>query len=155
MLDIDCVPLNSNAIDYVFDKASQGHIVGNIQRSNHLNNDEHVYVAPSAFCISKNTFELLGKPSFAPTSRSDIGEELCFIAENNDVPLEMFLPKCYEELPVGKIPWSLKGNMPKYGIGTTFVNDDKIEMFYHLFESRSNSFNDLFYNKCVNILTSE
>lgn len=154
MLDIDCIPLNSTAIQYVFDRAAQGVIVGNIQRSNHINNDEHVYVAPSAICISKNTFEKLGKPSFKPTIRSDIGEELCFIAEEHNVPLEMFLPSEYEKLPLNEqLPWNLRADMPKYGIGTTFVNCNNDEMFYHLFQSRFHNFNQLFYNKCISILT--
>lgn len=156
MLDIDCVPLNSNAIQYMFDKAQQGYIIGNIQRSNHINNDEHVYIAPSAMCISKSIFNQLGRPSFSPTFRSDIGEEISYIAEEINIPLEMFLPKQYEELPINEnTPWNLKNNMPKYGIGTTFVNYKNEEMFYHLFQSRYHKFNELFYNKCINILTGK
>lgn len=156
MLDIDCIPLSTGAIEYSFDKALNGYIVGNIQRSNHIDNNEHVYVAPSALCISKKTFELLGKPSFSPTYRSDIGEELNFIAKEKNIPIEMFLPHNYEKLPLNENkPWDLRNDMPKYGIGTIFVNSDGKEMFYHLFQSRLHVFNSLFYNKCINILTSE
>lgn len=154
MLDIDCIPLDSYAIEYVFNKALQGYIIGNIQRSNHINNNEHVYIAPSAICISKKTFEKLNKPSFAPTYRSDIGEELCFMAEEQDIPLEMFLPKNYEQLPLNENnPWELKNDMPRYGIGTTFIDSKEKEMFYHLFQSRYHKFNNLFFDKCISILT--
>ena len=157
MLDIDCIPLNTAAIEYMFTKANQGFIVGNIQRSNHIINDEHVFVAPSAFCISKETFKKLGNPSFDPTYRSDVGEEISFIAEEKNIPLEMFLPNHYEELPIekNKLPWNLKSSMPKYGIGTTFINAAGEEMFYHLFQSRFCQFNYLFFNKCINILTHD
>lgn len=156
MLDIDCIPLSTNALHYVFDKALNGYIIGNIQRSNHISNNEHIYVAPSTMCISKSVFELLDKPSFAPNSRSDIGEELNFIAESKQIPIEMFLPQSFETLPLHESePWNLKEGMPKYGIGTTFINSNNEEMFYHLFQSRVHVFNQLFYNKCVNILISE
>lgn len=157
MLDIDCIPLNTKSIEYMFDQASRGILVGNIQRSNHIDNNEHVFVAPSAICISKSTFELLGKPSFNPTYRSDVGEELTFIAEKINVPLEMFLPDHYQELPLedNHLPWNLKTGMPQYGIGTTFVNSNGDEMFYHLFQSRFHKFNQLFFNKCADILINE
>jgi hypothetical protein len=153
ILDIDCVPLNEYAIDYVFSEAEKGKIVGNIQRSNHIENNQHVYVAPSCMCISKQMFEKLNHPSFDITNRSDIGEELCYIAEDNGIELEMFMPNSYEKLPYGdEKPWDLKDGMPKYGIGTTFINKHGKEMFYHLFQSRLNHFSDLFFLKCAKLL---
>jgi hypothetical protein len=153
ILDIDCIPLSSYAIDYIFSQAESGKIVGNIQRSNHLDNNKHVYVAPSCICITREMFMKLGNPSFNITNRSDIGEELCYIAEDNNVELEMFMPSKYEKLPYGDDkPWDLKDDMPKYGIGTTFVNNEGQEMFYHLFQSRLNYFSDLFFIKCATIL---
>lgn len=160
MFDIDCIPLNSDVLQYMFDKAMKGFIIGNIQRSNHIDNGEHVYVAPSAICISKDIYEMLGRPSFGPTKRSDIGEELCYIAEEKNIPLETFLPKHSQEFPLNEKGqpqdlWNLKENMPKYGIGTTFVNLENKEMTYHLFQSRVHKFNQLFFDKCINVLTSD
>lgn len=153
ILDIDCIPLSDYAIDYVFSEAEKGKIVGNIQRSNHIENNKHVYVAPSCMCISKETYMKLGYPSFDITNRSDIGEEVCYIAEENNVELEMFMPVSYEKLPYDQDkPWDLKDDMPKYGIGTTFVNKHGKEMYYHLFQSRLNQFSDLFFLKCAKIL---
>lgn len=153
MLDVDCVPLSTHALEYMFQQAEQGKLVGNIQRSNHIANGQHVYVAPSAMCISKDTYRKLGRPSFAPTQRSDVGEELTFIANSVGVPVEMFMPASYEALPhQSEHPWDLADGMPKYGIGTTFVNSAGEEMFYHLFQTRVHVFNELFYKKCTNIL---
>lgn len=153
LLDIDCIPLSSAAIDYVFEQAEKGQIVGNIQRSNHIENNKHVYVAPSAMCITKEIYEKLGKPKFNITYRGDVGEEFTYIAEEKNVPVTMFYPSEYEQLPYNSNePWPLADNMPKYGIGTTFINENQEPMFYHLFQSRLGKFNDNFFVKCANIL---
>jgi hypothetical protein len=153
MLDIDCVPLSTEALEYMFEQAENGKLVGNIQRSNHIENNKHVYVAPSAVCFTRETFEKLGKPSFKITHRGDIGEELTYCAEDQNIPVEMFMPSKYERLPHrGDTAWKLADNMPEYGIGTTFINDKGQEMFYHLFESRTGANNDLFFLKCADIL---
>lgn len=153
ILDIDCIPLNEEALEYIFTEAEKGKIVGNVQRSNHLQNDQHVYVAPSCICLTRDMFEKLGSPSFKITNRGDIGEELTYLAEQNNVEVEMFMPGHYEKLPYGdEKPWDLKDDMPKYGIGTTFVNKEGKEMFYHLFQSRLNYFSDLFFLKCAKLM---
>ena len=153
ILDIDCIPLNEEALNYIFAEAEKGKIVGNIQRSNHLQNDQHVYVAPSCICLTRDMFEKLGSPSFKITNRGDIGEELTYLAEQQGIEVEMFMPNHYEKLPYGdEKPWDLKDGMPKYGIGTTFVNSQGKEMFYHLFQSRLNYFSDLFFLKCAKLM---
>jgi hypothetical protein len=153
ILDIDCIPLNEEALNYIFAEAEKGKIVGNIQRSNHLQNNQHVYAAPSCICITKEMFEKLGSPSFKITNRGDIGEELTYLAEQQGIEVEMFMPSTYEKLPYGdEKPWDLQDNMPKYGIGTTFINNEGKEMFYHLFQSRLNYFSDLFFLKCAKLM---
>lgn len=153
MLDIDCVPLSNHAIEYMFEQAEKGILIGNIQRSNHIKNNKHVYVAPSAICLTRDMYEKLGKISFSPTNRSDIGEEYTWIAEAKNVEIEFFMPKEYEMLPYGESgPWALADGMPKYGIGTTFVNKNNEPMTYHLFQTRLTIFNELFYNKCKQLI---
>jgi hypothetical protein len=153
ILDIDCVPVNSRALTYIFEQAESGILVGNIQRSNHLNNNSHLYVAPSCIALTREMFNDLRNPSFAPTNRGDIGEELSYIAESLNKKIEMFLPSKYEQLPYqSKEPWDLNELLPKYGIGTTFANSKKQELFYHLFQSRVGVFNELFYKKCSELL---
>jgi hypothetical protein len=153
ILDIDCIPLNNDSISYIFNEAERGKLIGNIQRSNHINNNQHVYVAPSCVCITRELFEKLGKPSFDITNRGDIGEELTYLAEQMGIEIEMFMPSEYTELPYNQNePWDQKDGMPKYGVGTTFVNKNGDKMFYHLFQSRLNHFSNLFFLKCADLL---
>jgi len=156
MLDIDCIPLSEHAIDYIFDRAEQGVLIGNVQRSNHLDNNKHIYPAPSCICLTKDTYEKLEKPKWHPTNRGDIGEELAYVAEQKGIEIEMFMPSTYEELPhwgnEERKPWDLRDGDPQFGIGTTFVDKDGNEMFYHLFQSRLTVFNDLFFLKCAKII---
>jgi len=158
ILDIDCVPLSVEALEYIFDQAEAGVFIGNAQRSNHIENNKHIYPAPSCVCITKDMFEKLGKPSFKVTNRGDIGEELCYIAEQQSITIEMFMPSKYEALPYwgnneeDRKPWPLADGHPEYGIGTTFVNKNGDEMFYHLFQCRLNVFNNLFFLKCASVM---
>ena len=156
MLDIDCIPLSTEALDYTFDQAEKGILVGNVQRSNHIENGKHIYPAPICIALTKDMFEKLGKPTFKVTNRGDIGEELCYIAEKMGIEIEMFMPGKYEEIPHWNTgerkPWDLADGQPQFGIGTTFVDKNGNEMFYHLFQSRLNVFNDLFFLKCASIM---
>lgn len=155
ILDVDCIPLSIEAIAYTFGRATQGYLVGNAQRSHYIENDEHLFIGSSCLCLSKTTFEKLGKPDFCPTSRGDIAEELTYLAEEKNIPIEMYLPESYEASPAGAASWALKGDLPHYGIGTTFKNDTSYAKFYHLFESRHNLNVDRFIAKCMEILKSD
>lgn len=153
MLDIDCIPLNTTCLKYMFEVAEKDIMIGNIQRANHLDNNKHTYIAPSAICISKHYFELLGKPSFLPNRLGDVGESLTYRAEELNLPMEKLYPVHYEKLPYQRDePWPLSDNMPVYGIGSTFNNKHNEEMFYHLFQSSMNLHNELFYDKCIQTL---
>jgi len=156
LLDIDCIPLNTEALEYIFARAEQGVLIGNAQRSNHLENNKHTYPAPSCIALTKKMYEMLGKPSFNVTNQGDIGEELAYIAERKGIEIEMFMPDKHEEVPYWNTGerklWDLADGQPQFGIGTTFVNKQGKEMFYHLFQSRLNVFNDLFFLKCASIM---
>jgi len=155
IIDVDCVPLNKHALEYTFAQAEARTLIGNVQRSNHIENNMHVYVAPSCMCLTRDMFSDLDFPSFAPTNRGDIGEEVSYIAERRkDMNMELFLPSKYEALPYSEDkPWDLNLELPKYGIGTTFVNSKNEEMFYHLFQCRVGVFNHYFYDKCKTLLS--
>jgi hypothetical protein len=156
ILDIDCIPLSTHALQYTFEQAEKGILIGNAQRSNHLDNDEHVYVAPSAMCLTKEMFIDLDFPDFYPDHiKCDVGERLTYIAEEKGIPVEIYGPDNYECSPTGAEYWPLNSNYKNYGIGTTFVNYKNEEMFYHLFEARTNNFNKNFYDKCQGILKND
>lgn len=156
LLDIDCIPLSTEALEYIFKRAEQGVLIGNAQRSNHLENNKHTYPAPSCIALTKKMYEVLGRPSFNVTNRGDIGEELTYIAEQKGIEIEMFMPGKHEEVPYWNTGerklWDLADGQPQFGIGTTFVNKHGKDMFYHLFQSRLNVFNDLFFLKCASIM---
>jgi len=152
ILDVDCIPLNPQALTYVFDKASNGYLIGNAQRSHYIDNDEHIFIGSSCLCLNKTVFEQLGKPGFVPTKRGDIAEELVFIAEAKNMPIEFLIPHDYESSPHGATEWALTGNLKPYGIGTTFMKMNGDLMFYHLFESRHNLNVDRFISKVQLVL---
>lgn len=158
-LDIDCIPLSDGAIDLYLEKAAQGILVGNIQRSNHLENNQHVFAAPSAVALSKETFIKMGAPSSVETARSDVAEEWTWAAENAGVPVEMYMPLKFDRSPTryewetSKLDhWPLKDGMPKYGLGTTYGTEDGTELFYHNFQIRIDGEEQHFWKKCESIL---
>jgi hypothetical protein len=120
-LDIDAIPLNEEAIDSYVEQAYNGTLVGNIQRSNHLNNGQHVFVAPSAMAISIEQFWTINKPSAVETGRSDVAEEYTWLAQKAGVPVRFYMPLRYDAAPAeAKDGWGLADGMPRYGLGTTF-----------------------------------
>lgn len=155
VLDVDCIPLTQQALTYIFQNASRGMLIGNAQRSHYIENNEHIFIGSSCICISKSVFEKLGKPSMVPTKRGDIAEEFVYIAEEKNIPIEFFYPQSYEASPYGATSWALKGDLPHYGIGTTFESIDGRARFYHLFESRTNLHVDKFISKCETVLNTQ
>ena len=158
-LDIDAIPLNDRAIDTYLAYAYEEHLAGNAQRSNHIDNNQHMFAAPSAVAISKQTYELIGCPSAFENLRADVGEEWTYKARENKVPVDLAMPICYNEPPFrydwepkNSPPyWDLADGYPKYGSGTTF--GDKIgELFYHQFQIRIPGVEDKFWKKCESIL---
>ncbi len=151
-LDVDCVPLNSYALDYIFNQAEKGMIIGNAQRSMHIKNDEHMYVGSSCFCLSKEIYEKFGRKTFAPDHiKADTCEYYTYYAEEQGVEVEIFMPKSYIRDPVD-CRWDLGKGRGRYGIGTTFANSLGVEMFFHLFSSREKVYNVYFYDKCEELM---
>ena len=153
ILDIDCIPISTTAIVSSFKRIEEGYLFGCAQRSLHINNNEHVYIGAPCIGFTKETYSKLGSPSFLPTYRGDTAEELTYMAESNIIPLEILMPSKYESDSYDGTQWDLGANRPKYGVGTTFVDTEGNEMFYHLFESRRLVHDYLFINKCKEVLT--
>ncbi len=152
ILDIDCIPLTQKSIETTFELAYNGNLVGNIQRTNHIQNNQHVFVAPSFLGLSKQTYKNLGRPTFSDSEDGDVAEQLTYNAENLGIPCIYYMPKHSELFPEGN-SWALADGMPHYGIGTTFEFQG-MDMSYHLFESRLGKWNQMFYNKCHQLITS-
>lgn len=158
ILDIDAIPLSEDAIDYMVEQAASGNLIGNAQRSNHIENNQHVFAAPSATAISKETFIKIGCPSALESPRGDVLEEYTFKAEENQIKVDLLMPLRYDSSPQryeweGDQPpyWKLADGMPVYGMGTTYGLDGK-DMFYHNFQIRMPGQQERFWAKCKEVL---
>ena len=158
-LDIDCVPLSEKAIEIYLSRAADGVMIGNAQRSNHIENGEHLFAAPSAVALSKETFDKLGRPSALETSRADVVEEYTYAAQQNGVNVELAIPTRYEaevhryQYEKDRRPyWTLGNGLPNYGIGTTFGIEGAGDLFWHNFQIFLPGQQERFQKKCEEIL---
>lgn len=149
--DIDAIPVSKYAVPTMIDYASQGYLVGNVQRSNHINNGQHVFVAPSCMAFTWDTYVAAGKPRFDETSRSDVAEEFTWALEERSGNIKFFMPIRYENRPPECESWALAEGMPHYGLDTTFGVDDE-ELTFHAFCMRAQGDRvQSFAKKCVQI----
>lgn len=150
-LDIDCVPLSRKALEWTFERAYSGELVGNAQRSNHYENGQHVYAAISYAAFTRETYENAGSPTMSFSKKYDCSELLTVNCSKNNIPINLLMPTHSESANEDGEYWNLADGMPKYGIGTTFSNGE-FDVSYHLFCSRFHKYNKLFFNKCHNII---
>jgi hypothetical protein len=163
-LDIDCLPLENNALNYFFERAYMGKLIGDAQRSNHIQNDQHVFCAPHNVTFTIDLYRKLGSPSFNPNHRGDVAEELTFKARESNIPIEIIMPLGYDAPPIRMAwepkdsppYWDLADGMPKYGIGTTFGLTNKdgttLDLFWHMYQSFHPGQNERFTKKCEELL---
>ena len=161
-LDIDCVPVSQDSLSYMFEAAYLGAVVGDAQRSNHIDNGQHVFAAPHNVTFSIETYEKLGKPSFMPNYRGDVAEELTFASEENDVPVWIIMPLRFDAPPIrmewekdSEPFWRLADGMPYYGIGTTFgrlIDGVSSDMFWHNYQIFHQGQQERFWAKCEQLL---
>jgi len=142
-LDTDCIPLSDVAFPYLFDSAQQGWLAGIIQRANHLQNNQHIYVSSACMAFSKQKYVSLGSPAFFTTERGDTGEELTYAWEKDDPnSVHMIRPTCPDNLI-----WDLDSGARKYGHNTTYGN-----LFFHAWQGRTPVQQAAFINKCKQIV---
>ena len=158
-LDIDCVPVNECAIDYMFKQAYAGKLIGDAQRSNHIENNQHVFAGAHNICLTIDTYKKIGSPSFYETPRSDVAEELTYKAEESKIEVELLMPLRYDAPPIRMAwetntePfWRLADGMPNYGIGSTYGLEDGTELFWHCWQSFHPGQQERFMNKCKQLL---
>jgi hypothetical protein len=158
-LDIDCVPLNDNALDYMFEQAYQGKLIGDAQRSNHIDNNQHVFCGAHNIAFTFDLYSSLGNPTFSPTPRGDVAEELSYLAKENNVDVQLLMPLSFDAPPIrmawepANLPpyWALADGMPNYGIGTTYGLNDT-PMFWHCWQIFHQGQQERFWKKCEEIL---
>lgn len=145
--DIDCIPLQkSSTLNLIKFVAKNKSIAGAAQASNHIPPMTHVYVAPCAFFIWRKLWVELGEPSFSETTKSDVGENVNYIAEANGVRMQALYPTKFESEPEEGV-WRLN-NYGFFGIGTVFGDDQ----FYHLYQSRMDNNIELFAKRCNEVI---
>lgn len=131
LVDIDAFPLSTKAIKIAFATAFLKGVNGNVQRTNCLNNEEHIFIAESFMCFHTKKIKSLGSRAWKANTRSDVSEEISWkwpelLDENVFVPCSTLF----------KPIWPLKGKKPIYGIGTVFSLNN-IKICYHHFFARS------------------
>jgi hypothetical protein len=143
ILDIDCVPLTADAIPALAARARAGALAGCVQRANHIANDAHVYVGAFCMALGRPLWERLGRPSFEPTWRGDVGEELTYRCEQAGAPVHLLWPSGVEE-PC----WDLTEGR-RFGVNTEYDG-----AFLHTFNIRAPQYQQRFVERCRAILQS-
>lgn len=143
-LDVDCIPLVPNALPILATAAQHGVLTGAIQRANHIDNGNHLYVGPFCMAFSKRKYLELGSPTFNATERGDIGEELTYKWSGENQSVAYLWPSQVE-----KPMWSLYGTT-QFGLGTTYDN-----LFYHFFCVRNAEMQQEFVNRCKMFLNRQ
>lgn len=145
-IDNDCVITNKEilhqCLSYAGNKES---FVSAAQVTNHIQPCSHIFAAPCFFIISKKCYDKLGRPTFSETPRSDVCEEICYVAEEAGVKYRALYPTHYERSPIEGL-WALS-NYGYCGIGTHFVGG-----IYHLYQGRYNINVELFEKRCQDII---
>src|SRR5262249_8996013 len=95
------------------------------------------------FCmaIARQLWERLGCPSFQPTARGDVGEELTYRCEEIGQPLHMLWPSSVET-PL----WDLTDGR-KFGVNTEYSGS-----FLHTFGIRDSQNQHKFVDRCRDIV---
>ena len=141
LLDIDAIPLRPDALTLLIDQANRGELAGAVQRSNHIKNNEHLFVAPCAMAFKRSLWEQVGRPSFKPTDRGDVAEEFTYLCEEKGIPVSK-LDISYSE---GDL-WDLVDGR-KYGHNTEYSG-----LFFHAFEIRVPRNQASFVARCKEIV---
>jgi hypothetical protein len=144
LMDIDCVPLNSWSMPTLAAHAARGELAGCVQRANHLDNQRHLYVGPFCMAVTRRLWEQLGRPSFQPTERGDVGEELTYRCEVLKYPIHMIWPSAVEEEL-----WDLTNNQ-KFGLNTEYAGS-----FLHTFGIRDSANQRKFVKRCRDIIETD
>jgi hypothetical protein len=146
IMEPDCIPILkgvvTEAIKYV---KKHDTFIGLAQVSNHIPPKSHIYAAPGFFVMTKSVYDRMGQPSFLETSRSDVGEEISYIAEQQGIKYRVLMPTSFEKEPAEGL-WPL-GPTGYYGIGTVFNNG-----IYHLYQSRMAENIDMFVTRCNQVI---
>ncbi len=131
IIDIDAFPLSKYAIKLTFVLAMLKGINGNIQRTNCIDNGNHLFIGPSYICFNTKTIKELKEAAWIVNKRSDVSEEITW-AKPELIDQNLFIPLTTLFKPI----WALEGEKKVYGVGTTFGYNN-LPINYHHFYSRN------------------
>mgnify|MGYP001269168826 CR=1 FL=1 len=131
IVDIDAFPLSKYAIKLTFVLAMLKGINGNIQRTNCIDNGNHLFIGPSYICFNTKTIKELKEAAWIVNKRSDVSEEITW-AKPELIDQNLFIPLTTLFKPI----WALEGEKKVYGVGTTFGYNN-LPINYHHFYSRN------------------
>lgn len=167
-LDIDALPLRKGVVEYIFGKAEKGELCGIAQRSNHINNNQHIYCGSPLVCLSMETWRKMGLPSAGPTNRGDVCEEWTYKAEELGIPVTRFYPTRFKAPPIRqqwetdtRPYWPLENDRPErhYGRGTFYAipEFDKSwdPVIYHQFQAFYPGSCEMFVEECKKLVNKE
>jgi hypothetical protein len=142
--DIDAIPLKKDFLDIIISKIyGKNAILGPEQISDHLRNFG-TFAAPSCFCISKKFYELLGKPKFNQTGRSDVAQELTHLCREKKYEVILL------EFESSKTKnWELKNGI-WYGNGSTYEG-----LIFHNFHGMNDVSIKYFIEQAEQVLSYE
>ncbi|MEH2922766.1 hypothetical protein ACFFL1_12725 [Samsonia erythrinae] len=141
IVDIDCIPLNLEAVQKAIAIADNGGIFGCAQSANHIDY-RYIYAAPMFCAIKAKTWQSLGCPSLQADENFDVGGRMTSIAAQKGINIEMAYPSH------SAVPKWLLGDKYIYGLFTIYNNS-----FLHLFESRKKYLIDCFVDLSIEIVS--
>lgn len=142
--DVDCIPLVSNIYDIILNELKDNNCIIGIEQMCNSNPYNHLYAGPACLAFPTALFRELGYPSLMQNgNKSDVGEKLTWLCEENNINVKFFRASS-SEIP----KWKLTDNRD-FGIGTTYTYNN-IDVLYHQFEIRNGG--DNFIAKCKSIL---
>lgn len=139
LFDIDAVPTSQLSVDILLGNSMMDdRLIGVRQQGIRL---KHPYAGPVCMALSMKFYrENLSSIPFRRTYRSDVGEELTWMAEDKDLPVIMLWPSHTEE-----VKRTIDG--VNFGSGTTYEN-----IIYHAGQSRKPDNRERFIVKCSKII---
>jgi len=167
-LDIDAIPLSPNSFSELLQMTEDGKVIaGSPQSTNHLQEANGVFVAPSVMAIGTKLYKYIGSPSAEPTESSDVAElwSMSYRMVTGKEPnffdiLQYDGSPAPVRLPSGEVisvdHWVLDdASATKFGLNTVYGFKDEensTPLFFHSYQSFVPGQNEYFIGVCKSIL---
>ena len=146
-LDIDAIPLTEDAIPRLAQLAYDNNtIAGAPQRSNHIENDKHIFVGPCVLAIQPDLYRELKCPPARETTRGDVAEEWTYALEASGREPMYLKVLDYKK---DSIVWPGINDEP-YGLDTKYGFEK--QMFHHSYFGRDPRQQHSFITLCKTLL---